>query len=78
MVAPATLLEMVAAPDEPSTVMTGSGSGNVTCWVVTAEALPLRTVTALTVTGDVALLERSIVPLYTVPLVAVGSVPSRV
>ena len=78
MVAPATLLEIVAAPVEPSTVITGSGSVSVTCWVVTADALSLRTVTALTVTGEVALLERSIMPLYTVPLVAVGSVPSRV
>ena len=78
MVAPATLLEIVAAPVEPSTVITGSGSVSVTCWVVTAETMPLRTVTALMVTGEVVLPERSIVPLYTVPLVAVGSEPSRV
>ena len=78
MVAPAILLLMVAVPAEPFTVMTGSGRVRVTVSVETDEALPLRTVTALMMTGEVVLLLRSIAPLYTVPVVAVGSEPSRV
>ena len=69
---------MVAVPAEPLTVMTGSGSVSVTDSVETDDMLPLRTVSALMVTGEVVLPERSIVPLYTVPLGAVGSEPSRV
>ena len=78
MVVPVISQATVAVPAEPLTVMTGVGSVSVTISSDTAEALPLRTVTALMVTGELVLLERSMAPLYTVPVDAVGSVPSRV
>ena len=70
---------MVAVPAWGLIVMTGVGRVSVTTCVVTSEISPLRTLTALIVTGEVALLARSSgVPSYTVPMVAVGSLPSRV
>lgn len=77
MVAPAVAL-IVAVPASPSAVITGSGRVSVTTSVLTSETLPLRTVTALMVTGDVALPEISNVLLYTVPVDAVGFEPSTV
>ena len=78
MVAPAMAL-MVAVPASPLTVMVGAGTVNVTTSSDTEEATPPRTVTALMVTGEVEWLERSkALPPYTVPVVAVGSVPVRV
>ena len=77
MVVPAAAV-IVAVPAAPLTVMTGASSVSVTVSVLTSEALPPRTVTALMVTGEVPLAERSMAPLYTVPTDAVGSVPSRV
>ena len=78
MVAPATLLLIVAVPAAALAVIVGAGRVSVTVSVLTSEALPLRTVTALMVTGEVALPERSMAPLYTVPVETVGLLPSRV
>ena len=72
------LQEMVAVPAVAFTVITGSGKVSFTSLDVTEETLPLRTVMALIVTGEFALLEMSKAPLYTVPVVAVGFVPSIV
>ena len=78
MVAPATLLLIVAVCAAPLMVIVGSGRVSVTTHSVMSEALPLRTVMALMVTGEEALLERSMALLYTAPVDGVGSVPSRV
>ena len=78
MVALLLLQVIVAVPVVAFTVMTGSGSVSFTSWVVTDDAFPLRTVMALIVTGEFVLPEMSKAPLYTVPVVAVGFVPSIV
>ena len=78
MVALLLLQVILAVPFAAFTVMTGSGNVSFTCCVVTDEALPLRTVIALIVTGEFVLPEMSKAPSYTVPFVAVGSVPSMV
>ena len=78
MVALLLLQVIVAVPVAAFTVMTGSGNVSFTCCVVTDEALPLRTVIALIVTGEFVLPEMSKAPLYTAPVVVVGLVPSIV
>ena len=75
MVALAILQLIVAVLSCPLMVIVGSGRVRVIDCSLTDDMLPLRTVTALMITGEEALLPTSNGVLYTVPEFAVGSEP---